>query len=395
MLLIPHSIGVKRSRSFLVFVNPFGGTKQGAAIFTNKVYPLFKASGCELEVIHTTRQGHGLEVAKTLRLDHYDAIVTVSGDGLIHEVLNGLAQHAEAAHALATPVVPIPTGSGNGLSLNLLGIEEGFDVAAAALGAIKGRHMKVDLFSFVQGGQRSISFMSQSLGLMADVDIGTDHLRWMGDTRFMVGLIKGIAQYKRCPVKLSYKLAEQDKHKMAEAVHSRTKELAKLGRTPLASPSNSGSEVSFHDGPTAGLPPLQYLKEDEDGWVTFDEPILYVYAGKGPYVGRDFMAFPVSLPDDGLIDICVMPAGSRLDIIGGLDGAEKGAAFWNQKLLYVKAYAYRIQPTKKQQGYLSVDGEQFPFEDFQVEVHRGLGTTLSMYGHYVAPFEPRARPTNK
>jgi sphingosine kinase len=51
--------------------------------------------------------------------------------------------------------------------------------------------MKVDLFSFTQDGKRTISFMSQSLGLMADLDIGTEHLRWMGDTRFMVGLLRG------------------------------------------------------------------------------------------------------------------------------------------------------------------------------------------------------------
>lgn len=47
----------------------------------------------------------------------------MSGDGLIHEVLNGFAHHADPARAFATPVAPIPTGTGNGLSLNLLGIE--------------------------------------------------------------------------------------------------------------------------------------------------------------------------------------------------------------------------------------------------------------------------------
>lgn len=51
--------------------------------------------------------------------------------------------------------------------------------------------MKVDLFSFMQDDKRTISFMSQSLGLMADLDIGTEHLRWMGDTRFIVGLLRG------------------------------------------------------------------------------------------------------------------------------------------------------------------------------------------------------------
>ena len=53
----------------------------------------------------------------------FDAIITVSGDGLVHEVLNGFAQHAESTKAFAIPLAPIPTGSGNALSLNLLGIE--------------------------------------------------------------------------------------------------------------------------------------------------------------------------------------------------------------------------------------------------------------------------------
>jgi len=51
--------------------------------------------------------------------------------------------------------------------------------------------MKVDLFSLMQGGRRSISFMSQALGLMAELDIGTDNLRWMGESRFLFGFIRG------------------------------------------------------------------------------------------------------------------------------------------------------------------------------------------------------------
>lgn len=53
----------------------------------------------------------------------YDALVSVSGDGLIHEVMNGFAQHPQSAEAFRIPIAPIPTGSGNGTSLNLLGIE--------------------------------------------------------------------------------------------------------------------------------------------------------------------------------------------------------------------------------------------------------------------------------
>ena len=70
----------------------------------------------------TTKHGHAFDIAKALDVN-YDAIVTVSGDGLIHEVMNGFAHHKDPRRAFAIPIAPIPTGSGNALSLNLLGSE--------------------------------------------------------------------------------------------------------------------------------------------------------------------------------------------------------------------------------------------------------------------------------
>jgi sphingosine kinase len=53
----------------------------------------------------------------------YDAIVTVSGDGIAHEIFNGFAQHDNPRAAFAIPLAPVPTGSGNGCSLSLLGLK--------------------------------------------------------------------------------------------------------------------------------------------------------------------------------------------------------------------------------------------------------------------------------
>ena len=36
---------------------------------------------------------------------------------------------------------------------------------------------------------------------------------------------------------------------------------------------------------STGLPPLQYV-DDYEGWTTFEGPVMYFYAGKGPYVSR-------------------------------------------------------------------------------------------------------------
>jgi sphingosine kinase len=39
------------------------------------------------------------------------------------------------------------------------------------------------------------------------------------------------------------------------------------------------------EGDTTALPPLQYV-DDQDGWTTFEGPVLYMFAGKGPLVSR-------------------------------------------------------------------------------------------------------------
>ena len=68
------------------------------------------------------------------------------------------------------------------------------------------------------------------------------------------------------------KMTEKDKSKMAQALRSRR--CGDLRHAP-AIPAANGV-----------IPPLSELVREEDGWVTFTKPALYLYAGKGPYVGR-------------------------------------------------------------------------------------------------------------
>ena len=90
-----------------------------------------------IPAIVTTGTGHAIEIAQNIELT-FDALVVVSGDGLVHEVLNGLAKHATPEKAFRIPIAPIPAGSGNGLSLNILGLHDGLDPCAAALNVLKG-----------------------------------------------------------------------------------------------------------------------------------------------------------------------------------------------------------------------------------------------------------------
>lgn len=81
---------------------------------------------------------NGSSIAKNLKIEDQDAIVLVSGDGVVHEVLNGLASRPDALAALRIPVVPIPAGSGNALCVNLVGRKRVLDFAYCALVAVKG-----------------------------------------------------------------------------------------------------------------------------------------------------------------------------------------------------------------------------------------------------------------
>jgi len=72
----------------------------------------------------TTHRFHAKEIAAAMTLD-VDAIVALSGDGLPHEIINGLVSRKDAVSALHIPVVPVPTGSANGFNLSLHGPEVG------------------------------------------------------------------------------------------------------------------------------------------------------------------------------------------------------------------------------------------------------------------------------
>lgn len=55
---------------------------------------------------------------------------------------------------------------------------------------------------------------------------------------------------------------------------------------------------------------------------------------------------------------------------------------------YYKALAFRIEPDPGADGYISIDGEAFPWGPLYVEAHRGLARTLSLHTTFINPFVP-------
>ena len=77
-------------RKVLVLLNPFGGA--GAAFRNWAVAePMFRLAHIEYQLIQTQHAGHAFEIVNgEIVASQFDALITVSGDGLLHEVINGL-----------------------------------------------------------------------------------------------------------------------------------------------------------------------------------------------------------------------------------------------------------------------------------------------------------------
>lgn len=112
---------------------------------------------------------------------------------------------------------------------------------------------------------------------------------------------------KKCPVSVSIKAIESDKDKILSTFRASSSNTATSPQQPTDAPANGNGHADETTTPTGALPPMKYNFENAegDGWVGFNKDICFVYAGKGPYVARDLMQFPVSLPNDGAVDVVV------------------------------------------------------------------------------------------
>lgn len=477
----------KPYRKLKVIINPIGGPGKALQLYKSRVLPILDAAGCTVDSIITTHAFHGQQIAETFSLtDKYDAIVCVSGDGMLHEVLNGLAKRKDAESALQIPLVPIPAGSGNAVALNLLGVEQGFNLALASLNAIKGKAMPVDICCVTQpvdpnidarnanaaAKRRSMikrkttaenistsidtngsdveairtnesaspaydvgySFLSQAIGVLANCDLGTEHLRMLGDTRFVLGFIGEVLSNKECEVDVYVKLGskgtinksemrarvqatfnEDDDVKRSESAPS-SKVQSSEGRPPKL---KNGSISDLLEGEQPDqLPTLIPLdpswpkslltnspktgavgtpSPDPSQWYRIQAPISSLYAGKIPYVARDLMQFPFALSHDQCIDLTLLlHDGGRAAKLRGISTAETGVVVYDPAMVYIKCEAYRVVPRLeaghkrlKMGGLISIDGESKPYRPFQVEIDNQMQMQfLSLFGRWLTPDVP-------
>lgn len=362
--------GTKPKKSILVLVNPHGGKGKAVKLFLSKSKPILEAAEAHVEVKETKYSQHATDIAKSLDPEQYDIIACASGDGIPHEVLNGIYQRQDRADVFnKIAVTQLPCGSGNAMSESCHGTN---NPSFAALSLLKATTVNLDLMACSQDDKTYVSFLSQTVGVIADSDIGTEALRWLGPSRFELGVAYKVFSRAKYPCEIAIKYAAKSKNEL------RTHFDNHVNKTLDEDYKISEDTYNLQYDPNSPIP---------DDWEKVDQDLAdnlgIFYTGKMPYISKDVQFFPAALPNDGTFDLVITDARTSITRMAPtLLSLDQGSHVLQPEVQHSKILAYRLTP-KLSHGYLSVDGESYPFKQIQVEVLPGAAKTLLKNGTYV------------
>ena len=186
-------VGPLKIRRIYILINPNSGGKTAFHTFQEHCKPILDFAHISYKVQLSKHCGHITELMKSVNLDDFDEFIAVGGDGTLFELLQGLLNRPDWEKvSLEKCIGVIPCGSGNGLATSL----GSFNASQAAFIIARGFSKKLDIASVYQHNRRYFLFLSISWGIVADVDLGADFLRWMGPARVGLTALKCILENK-------------------------------------------------------------------------------------------------------------------------------------------------------------------------------------------------------
>lgn len=252
MQAAPHTSG-EAGRSYFVIFNPMA-SRGGAAKRRDEIRDAFLAGGAECAMVPTERRGHGEELAMRAVDEGWGAVVAVGGDGIVHEVANGLMRRAGSGVTL--PMGVIPVGSGNDFSKMLeMRAHRPADAVRQILAA-SPRHVDIGrvIRHDTQGGPDGDWYFTNGVGVGFDAQVAQHASR--------IQRLRGAAIYGWAIVKTL---------------------------SQLRSPS---------------------IRVIVDGTVVADAPLILTTISNGPCHGGSFWLCPGARVDDGQLDILIADARS-------------------------------------------------------------------------------------
>uniref|UniRef100_A0A8C9J4R8 Sphingosine kinase 1 n=1 Tax=Piliocolobus tephrosceles TaxID=591936 RepID=A0A8C9J4R8_9PRIM len=361
----------------LVLLNPRGGKGKALQLFRSHVQPLLAEAEISFTLMLTERRNHARELVRSEELGRWDALVVMSGDGLMHEVVNGLMERPDWDTAIQKPLCSLPAGSGNALAASLnhyAGYEQvtNEDLLTNCTRLLCRRLLSpMNLLSLhTASGLRLFSVLSLAWGFIADVDLESEKYRRLGGMRFTLGTFLRLAALRTYRGRLAY---------------------LPVGRAGSKTPA---SPVVVPQGPgDAHLVPLE--EPVPSHWtVVPDQDFVLVLALLHSHLGSEMFAAPMGRCAAGVMHLFYVRAGvSRAMLLRLFLAMEKGRHMEYEcpYLVYMPVVAFRLEP-KDGRGVFAVDGELMVSEAVQGQVHPNYFWMVSDCVEPLPTWKPQQTP---
>ncbi|CDQ64118.1 unnamed protein product [Oncorhynchus mykiss] len=383
---------VHRPCSVMLLVNPHSGKGQALSLFTGHVQHMLNEAGVPHTLVITERQNHARELVREADLSQWGALVIMSGDGLLFEVVNGLMEREDWEEAIQTPLGILPGGSGNALAASIhhysgwvthqdpnVAVRHHYSGAqpvsseellvSCGFLLCKGLVSRMDLASIHLGSSpsnptRLFSFLSLAWGFVADVDVESEKYRHVGAARFTMGTLVRLASLRVYKGRLAYLPVDE--------VDGEEEDRQSSNWEPMS------ANATLTGPPDSLLVPLDQPVPSD--WVVVpEEDFVLMLAMYQSHLAKDLYAAPDSTLDDGLIHLIYVRAGiSRTALLRLFLAMEKGTHLANNcpHLVYTRVRALRLEPYSPK-GVITVDGEVVEYGPVQAQVHGGIARLIT------------------
>lgn len=191
--------------SYLFIINPIAG--KGRA---KKTIPVIKEimenSRHSYQIKITEKVGDGQLFAEEARAEDFHTIVSVGGDGTLHEVVNGMIGGTQRLGI-------VPAGTGNDFARSL---KIPFDIKDAMEVLIQGEAMLIDLGR--SGDKYFINFCSVGLDALIAEEANKIKRYFSSTYSYIIGVVKALGKFKSLRVELIIDDKKYDEEIMLVAI---------------------------------------------------------------------------------------------------------------------------------------------------------------------------------
>jgi diacylglycerol kinase family enzyme len=334
---------LKPINSILVLVNPAAANNTGHSLW-GRLIPRFEAlfSSYDRKIVETQSAEHNIELATTTDAD---LIISVSGDGTVHDIVQGIMRRPREERPALT-MVPIGTGNDIARTLNIpLNPQRALEAIST------GRPVATDV------GRCNDTFFLETLsfGIDAAIALKTVEMRKTIKTR-------GFLIYVRAAISAIL-------HELKSHHFTITADGARAGGDGLSD--EKGGTANDAGGIAGGVG--NATTSVTDGTI-IDENLLICAIQNGPTYGGGFRITPNAHASDGMLNVCMATDINRLYALYVLSLVARGK---HEHLPIVRSLtARRMTVDLDQELPAQCDGERLRGTHFEIELIPGAIDTL-------------------